>query len=164
LVNVDVDDRALAEAELDDLAFSEALDSEVNAALGTAAEIIKQWLAFYTPGGKDYMGPMSRRGSTGLTAASWEVVAVDRDEYFITNTNEPIITYLIEGTAAHWIYPAWAQALHWVDESGVDHFSKGHEVSGIVGTDIEGLAMEAAQPELDELFNAAIDAAERDVY
>lgn len=152
IVNMDMDgEEEVANLELQDLRFTGALNDEVNASLPQASEIIRRWLQYFTP-----------VGETEITAQSWIVVAVDRDEYFITNTNEPIITWIIEGTAEHFVAPVTASALHWTDFSG-EHFSKGHWVRGIVGTDIEGLAMDAADPELETLWDMAVDAASREM-
>lgn len=144
-------EEAFASMELEDLNFSGALMDEIYASLPYAADIILEKLVEFTP------------VRTGLTAASWQVVAVDRGEYFITNSNEPVITFLTEGTAEHRVEPVSAQALHWTDDSG-EYFSKGHTVAGIVGTDIEGLAMNEAEPELDQLWDAAVDAAMQESY
>jgi hypothetical protein len=149
MVEIDIQGEEEAYGELEDLDFSMRLDEQMGPALEQAANVIRQWLVYYTP------------TRTGRTAASWSVIAVDRDDYYITNTNEPIITYLTEGTAPHYIAPVQAQALHWV-ENGQDYFSMGHMVSGIVGVDIEEQALVASEPELDNLFDMAVDAATRD--
>ncbi len=116
-------------------------------ALNDAAQIIREQLYDATP------------KRTGETAEAWYVVAADRDEYFITNDNNEIITYLTEGTSAHFVAPVWAQALHWTDEGG-EYFSAGHMVSGIVGIPIEEIALEAAEPELDMLWDQAEEQAD----
>ena len=36
-----------------------------------------------------------------------------------------------DGSEDHWIFPTHAQALSWVGDDGVRHFSKGHEVRGV---------------------------------
>jgi hypothetical protein len=147
MVDIDFDsEEAFANMELEDLNFSTILDMEIYASLPYAADIILGHLIDYTP------------VRTGLTAASWQVIAVDRDEYYITNTNEPIITFLIEGTAAHDIYPVQASMLHWEDDAG-EHFAHSVHVQGILPTPIEELALDASTEELDQLWSAVVDTA-----
>lgn len=146
-VTIDSDELDSGADELENYGASYA--ANLDEALSTASEIIRSWLVYFTP------------KRTGLTAESWEVVAADRDDYYITNSNEPIISYLIEGTAAHDVFPVNAEVLHWEDESG-EHFAMHTHPSGIVGTDIEGLALDASDSELEELWDMAEDAADRD--
>jgi len=102
---------------------------------------------------------------TGETAASWTVIPGEFGEWFITNSNEPIITYLTQGTLAHWVAPVAAKALHWVDPlTGEDRFSKGHEVSGIYGVDIEGTALDAIDPFLEDVVETAEELAWNEAF
>ncbi len=130
------------EAETEQLASN--MQTEINASLARAAEIIRGWLEDYTP----------RR--SGLTATSWRVIAFGRDDYEISNLNEPIITFITEGTRPHDIY---GNPLHWTDDLGADHFAMHVSHPGTQPVDIVGMALDAAEPELDALFDAAIDAA-----
>jgi len=102
-------------------------------------------------------------GGTGLTAASWTVISLGLGQFYITNSNQPTIDFLTQGTTAHWIFPTTAKALSWIDEGGVRRFSMGHEVRGIIGFDIETLVMEEFDPILEGLVDAAVDAADREV-
>jgi hypothetical protein len=129
--------------------YGAALDREYSAAAGTAGEIVRGWLEDYTP----------RR--SGVTATSWRVIAFGRNDYEISNTNEPIITFLTEGTRGHDIYGhPW---LHWTDDDGFDHFAMHVWIPPREGIDIVGQALDAADPELDALWDAAEDAADRSV-
>lgn len=101
-------------------------------------------------------------GGTGATAAAWTVISLGMGDFYITNSNEPVITFITQGTAAHWVFPTVAKALHWIDESGRDRFSMGHEVRGIIGVDIEGIVMQEMDPFIENLMDAAIDAADRE--
>ena len=100
----------------------------------------------------------------GLTRMSWTVLVTGPGEFFITNSNEPVISYLTLGTGPHWVAPRWAKVLHWIDPvTGQDRFSTGHEVSGIVGLDIEETALDWLDPYIDGFLDAALDAADREV-
>jgi hypothetical protein len=148
MVDVDFDPGdSFEQMEYDEVEFHERLQEEIDSSLDDAANIILKWLITFTP------------VRTGTTAASWQVIAANRDDYYITNTNEPVISFLTEGTAPHG--PVFAQALHWVDpDTGEDIFAKW--VRGIMPTPIEDMAMEEADPELEQLWDMAIDAANRE--
>lgn len=150
-VELDTDQFAGLEYFFDD--WSEAWRDEMGATLATAAEVLRGWLEDYTP-----------RGKTGTTATSWRVIAFDRDNYEIMNTNEPIITFLTEGTRAHPIFAhplsGW---LHWTDDDGFDHFAHYVHHPGTAPIDIVGQALEAADSELNALWDAAEESADRDV-
>lgn len=131
--------------------YGAALDREFSAVGDRAAEIIRGWLEDFTP----------RR--SGVTATSWRVIAFGRNDYEITNTNEPIITFITEGTQPHMIEAGLGHYLHWTDDSGFDHFAQMVMHPGTEPVDIVGQALDAADPELEELWDAALDAADRDV-
>jgi hypothetical protein len=151
MVDVDFDPgESFEQMEYDELEFHERLQEELDIVLTQAAEIIRGWLQDYTP----------RR--TSLTATSWYVVAFDRNDYYITNTNEPIITFLTEGTRPHIIASHGGHPLHWVDEEKGDMFALWVYHPGTEGIDIVGQALDAAEPELDQLWDMAIDAANRE--
>lgn len=128
--------------------YGAALGREFSAVGDTAAEILRGWLQDYTP----------RR--SGVTATSWQVIAFGRNDYEISNSNEPIITFITEGTRPHDIY---GNPLHWTDEDGFDHFATHVRHPGTEPVDIVGQALDAADPELEALWDAALDAADRDV-
>jgi len=47
-------------------------------------------------------------------------------------SDDEVVGYLEYGTRDHWIFPVFAEVLHWVDPvTGEDCFSAGHVVSGI---------------------------------
>jgi hypothetical protein len=131
--------------------WGNALMPNIYVAMDQLANELKEWLEYLT--WKD----------SGLTAASWVVIPIDIGQFFITNTNEPVITFITQGTAAHFVAPVFAEALHWVDETG-EHFSKGHWVSGIVGEDFESEALEAMEDRIEELLQAAFDATDRAAF
>jgi hypothetical protein len=84
-------------------------------------------------------------------------------ELFITNSNEPVATFLSEGTITHWVEPVTAQALHWT-EGGVDFFSKGHMVSGITPHFIEWNALRDTEDDLIALLDEAESEAFDDAF
>lgn len=125
------------------------LGKEVDAGMEYVAERIRQTLYELTP------------KRTGFTAEAWTVLHVGSGEFFITNANEPIITFLSEGTVEHEIAPVRARALHWVDEAGIDRFSMGHRVLGIEPLNLEERALEENADLIDQIIDAAEDAAFR---
>jgi hypothetical protein len=132
--------------------YGNQLIRNVDAVMEYWARQIRDWLEWMTP-----------KGETGITAASWIVVPTGSPgEFFITNTNEPIATYLTMGTSAHWVGPVFARALHWVDETG-DHFSMGHWVRGIIGYDFVTEVLDMLQPDIDADIAAAEEAAWREI-
>jgi hypothetical protein len=100
---------------------------------------------------------------TGETARSWEVFHSGAWQIFITNSNEPVATFLSEGTVGHWVEPVVARALHWV-EGGIDFFSKGHMVTGIDPLFIEWNALESTREELIQLMDEAESLAFDDAF
>jgi len=122
--------------------FDDALKETIQDALDDYCEVLLKKLYEVTP--KD----------TGETAASWEVIPVAMWDFFISNSNEPIATFLSEGTVDHWVAPVTAKALHWT-VGGVSYFSKGHMVRGIQAMHLEQLAMDWTQPALEQLMDEA---------
>ena len=149
MVNVAIDSSEFDSLPDDIEKYAAAFGPEVDAAMGGLAEMLRAKLEEIT------------KKRTGETAAAWTVVAAGVGEFIVTNSNEPVITYLTQGTAAHFVRPVSAKALHWVDESGVDRFSMGHEVRGIVGEDYEAEALDWLEPYIDQFLDAADDAAWR---
>ena len=74
------------------------------------------------------------QSGTAVEARIWNQRVEDDPEF------ERIMFYLDLGTSDHWIFPVRAQALHWIDATGEDRFSKGHEVSGIRASDFSARA------------------------
>jgi hypothetical protein len=151
MVDIELDADEFAGLEFFFDKYGQVWMSEMSASLATAAEIIRGWLEDYTP----------RR--TGTTATSWRVIAFDRNDYDISNLNEPIITFLTEGTRPHRIPTSGNTLLHWTDNEGFDHFAMHVQHLGTEPIDIVGQALDAAEPELEELWDAADDAASRDM-
>lgn len=60
---------------------------------------------------------------------------ISNDEFIVYPSGEKsqLVGWLHYGTKRHFIAPKSAKALHWV-QGGKDRFSKGHYVSGIIGT------------------------------
>lgn len=123
-------------------AYNINLNLRVEAALDAYSPILLDALHDFTP------------QKTGETAQAWEVFHSGVWELFITNSNEPVATFLSQGTSAHWVEPAIAKALHWVMD-GVHFFSKGHMVSGIEPMNIEERALEATREDLIALMDQA---------
>jgi hypothetical protein len=133
-------------------AYNEALKVRISEALDKYSVILLDRLADLTP-----------IGETGETARSWEVFHSGVWEIFITNSNEPVSTFLSEGTIAHWVAPVTAQALHWT-EGGVDFFSKGHMVTGITPLFIEWNALRDTEDDLIALLDEAESEAFDDAF
>lgn len=104
------------------------------------------------------------RKDTGETAESWEVFHSDPMQIFITNSNEPVATFLSEGTMTHWVEPVLAKALHWIGPDGASWFSKGHFVTGITAHFIEWNALQDTADDLDTLIDAALDDAFEEAF
>lgn len=134
-------------------AFNSALSLRIEEALDAYAVILLDRLADLTP-----------IGETGETAQSWEVLHSGVWQLFITNSNQPISTFLSEGTMAHWVEPVTAKALHWIGPDGGSYFSKGHMVSGIKPLFIEWNALQQTSDELDELMAKAESLAFDDAF
>jgi len=111
----------------------------------------------------DRLADLTPIGETGETAQAWEVFYTER-EIFITNANEPVATFLSEGTMGHWVEPVLAKALHWIGPDGADWFSKGHMVRGITPRFIEWNALQDTADDLDTLIDAALDDAFEEVF
>lgn len=151
----DDDLRAMLEVEQKLVNYGNTLSQELDAALDYLADKIKEVLETTT-------WQLWPHGS-GLTASSWTVIPLGMGDFYITNSNEPTITYLTEGTAAHWIQPVSAKALRWYDEyTGQIHFSMGHQVRGIVGMDVEAIVMTTMDTYIDQVLDSCIDAADRE--
>lgn len=132
-------------------AYQEALQGRIQEALDEYSVILLDMLYDLTP------------QQTGETARSWEVFHSGVWEMFITNANEPVATFLSEGTLAHWVEPVVAKALHWV-EGGISFFSKGHMVTGITPMFIEERALAATNDDLIALIDKAEDLAFDDAF
>jgi hypothetical protein len=132
-------------------AYKDALNSRIQEALDKYSIILLDRLADLTP-----------IGETGETASSWEVFS-STWQIFITNSNEPVATFLSEGTVGHWIEPVTAQALHWTI-GGIDFFSKGHMVTGITPHFIEWNALQDTQDDLIALLDEAESEAFDDAF
>jgi len=137
--------------------YGDQLAEQLDAFMERLADEIRERLEQLTPvnAGPNYGEP------PGTTARSWFVLPVGAGDFFITNSNEPVITYITMGTAAHWVFPTVAKALSWIDETGGRRFSKGHMVSGIIGVDIETMVMNEFDPYIEAGLDQAIDAADR---
>jgi len=130
--------------------LAERLPINLDIAARTGAEILRQWLEDNTP------------QRTGLTSISWVVIPLDIGEYVITNTNDPIATFLSGGTAPHEIF---GNPLHWVDfETGEDRFATHVHHPGTAPLNLEERALQETEAEIDALWDAAIDAAERESF
>jgi hypothetical protein len=136
--------------EYDEVRFNETLKDELDISMDKAAKIIQGWLSDFTP------------KRTWKTATSWIVIPFDRDDYYITNTNEPIITFLTEDTKEHFIGAQHGHPLHWEDDDHNQFFAWWVIHPGTTGQDIVGQALNAAEPELEMLWDMAIDAANRE--
>jgi hypothetical protein len=144
-------------------AFNEAKDARLVEAFEKYAPILLEELWNLTP------------KKTGETAQSWEVFYdVAPMRLWMTNSNQPLATYLSMGTVDHWVEPlglhaeggqmgGWPQALHWV-VGGIDFFSKGHMVSGIMGLNMEQDAVLNTSDALDALIDEALDLAWDDAF
>jgi hypothetical protein len=109
--------------------------------LTDATQIAKANLRENTPGKKlpdEWVSTVQVSGRQGQGRVY--NTRVERDP----NTWEPIMGYLNFGTRTHWIEPVNAQALHW-EEFGQHYFSKGHIVSGILGS----FFMEGTQKQIE---------------
>jgi hypothetical protein len=133
-------------------AYSDALKTRIQEALDKYSIILLDRLADLTP-----------IGETGETARSWEVFHSGVWELFITNSNEPVSTFLSEGTVGHWVEPVNALALHWT-VGGIDFFSKGHMVTGIKPLFIEWNALQDTQDDLLNLLDEAESQAFDDAF
>lgn len=151
MVNMDFDEGDFGDLEDDLPKWGNALISNIDAGMIALAEAMRQRLYDIT------------KKKTGETASAWTVLPGAPGEFMITNSNSPIIDYLTLGTAAHFVAPVTAKALHWVDDSGQDRFSKGHWVSGIVGEDYEAEVLAEFDPIIETLIDASLDAADRTV-
>jgi hypothetical protein len=139
------------ETDLDNLSgglenFSKNLPDKIEAAMEFAAERIKDILEEIT----------TKR--TGFTAEAWTVIPVNPGEFVILNANEPVATFLSEGTAPHDIFPLTGQALHWTDETG-EHFAAYVHHPGTEGLQLEETALAMAEGYIDEVLDAAEDEA-----
>lgn len=141
-MTIDPDD-TFGDMEASYTKYAAALDRNIQIAMEAAAEMLLGFLVSFTP------------VKTGETAGAWAVVPGEWHEFYITNSNTPVIDYLTEGTSAHQILPIIAKALHWISDVGGDAFSKGHFVSGIMPIPIEDLALDELDAYLDQLFDAA---------
>jgi hypothetical protein len=142
-MTIDPDD-TFGKLELEFELYGDRLEANVQIAMEAAANMLLSLLISFTP------------IDTGMTAASWAVIPGDWHEFYVTNSNTPVIDYLTEGTSAHQVLPVIAKALHWIDEvSGGDRFSKGHWVKGIMPIPIEEMALDELDPILDQLLDAA---------
>ena len=126
--------------DIDD--YLDRFQTYVDDAMRQAAELVRDKLEEITP------------KLTGFTAASWVVISVGWGEFYITNSNEPVATFLSEGTAPHDIYPVSAEALHWVDESG-EHFAKHVYHPGTEGLNLEETALAETSDDVDRLIAEA---------
>ena len=150
MVELEIDDLDLEKEAESMERLAERLPIQLDIAMHAAAELIRDKLEEITP--KD----------TGLTAISWVVVPIDRGVYVITNTNDPIATFLSEGTAPHEIF---GNPLHWVDlDTGEDRFAMHVHHPGTRALYLEDSAMLACEPEIQALEDAAMEAAERESY
>lgn len=130
--------------------LAERLPINLDIAMRAAAELLMEKLFEITP-----------KKST-LTATSWVVIPIDRGQYLIANTNDPIATFLSEGTAPHEIF---GNPLHWVDlETGEDRFAMHVHHPGTQPLYLEDSALLACEPEIQALEEAAIEAAERESF
>lgn len=134
-------------------AYNAALTTRIDEAFDAYSVILLDRLADLTP-----------IGETGETAQSWEVFHSGVWQLFITNSNQPISTFLSEGTMAHWVEPVTAKALHWIGPDGGSYFSKGHMVSGIKPLFIEWNALQQTSDALDELMEKAESQAFDDAF
>ena len=122
--------------------FADVLPEKTDLAMRLGAERVREILEEITP------------KRTGFTAAAWTVIPVDVGQFVIINANEPIATFLSEGTAPHDIFPVNAQALHWTDESG-EHFAAYVHHPGTEPLNLEETALQMAEPDLEELLDNA---------
>ena len=132
--------------------YTETLKVRIDEALDDYAVILLDRLYDLTP------------KETGETAESWEVFHSNTWEIFITNSNEPVATFLSQGTIGHWVEPVIAKALRWIGPEGVAFFSKGHMVSGITPLFIEWNALESTREDLNQLLDQAEDLAFTDAF
>jgi hypothetical protein len=139
--------------------FGNSLAANLDAAMERLAdEILKRLRQFTSVNAR----PWNASEPPGTTRDSWTVLPVGQGEFYITNSNTPVIDYITLGTAPHKVFPTFAKALHWIDDEGVDRFSKGHLVQGIIGIDIEDMVMTEMDPYIESLMDMAIDAADRE--
>ena len=150
MVFIEIDDSDLEKEAQSMENLAERLPINLDIAMHAAADLIRDKLEEITP------------KRTGLTAISWTVIPLDRGEYLITNTNDPIATFLSEGTAPHEIF---GNPLHWVDlDTGEDRFAMHVHHPGTQPLYLEDSAMLACEAEIQALEDAAIEAAERESY
>lgn len=97
---------------------------------------------------------------TGFTAESWTVLHVGEGEFFITNSNEPVITFLLEGTNPHDIprepMPP-GRWLHWFDDFGGEHFAKQVHHPGTEAQPIIEEALAEIDDDIAEALATAVD-------
>jgi hypothetical protein len=139
--------------------WANTLETQLEAFMERLAEQILAELKYWTPVYHGYNPP---KEPPGTTRESWTVIWEGQDGFFITNSNEPVITYLTIGTAAHDVYPVWARVLHWIDEAGQHHFAMHTHPKGIIGFDIEEAVMREFDPIIEAGLDACIDAADRE--
>jgi hypothetical protein len=151
MVEMEIDGDDIDDLRRDFENYTEKLPEELNIAMEACAERIKEILERITP------------KNTGLTAISWTVIPMGMGEFVITNDNEPIATFLSEGTVAHRIPSVGYAKLHWVDEGGEDRFASWVWHPGTQPLYLEDSAMLEAEPFIEEMLDAAEDAAWREV-
>lgn len=94
-------------------------------------------LAYWTFERLIELTPKSGRSREGERVVdSWELKFLHyvmwRELAWSVLSEHEVIGYLEYGTREHWIFPRFANVLHWVDpDTGEDCFSMGHIVSGI---------------------------------
>jgi hypothetical protein len=142
MVEIEIDSSEFDSLPEDLTNFSEILPEKTDLAMRLGAERVREILEEITP------------KRTGFTASAWTVIAVDVGEFVILNANEPIATFLSEGTAPHDIFPVSAQALHWMDETG-EHFAAYVHHPGTEPLNLEETALAMAEPDVQQYLDEA---------
>jgi hypothetical protein len=134
--------------------YADNFPKQLDIAMAAAAELVRQKLVEITP------------KRTGFTAEAWVVIPMGIGEFVITNSNEPIASFLSEGTSPHPIDPVSARVLHWVsinaEGAAGDVFAMHVDHPGTQPLNLEDVAMLEVEPMIDDLIDAADDAAARE--
>jgi len=116
-----------------------ALRRQVETAISDLGEQIVAYLN-ENSGSKEWMSAVTSESDTDFNFNLLiQNSKANRDETF-----GQVLLFLNNGTVTHWVYPREGNTLHWV-EDGEDHFSKGHQVSGIAPRNFLEHATEMAQ-------------------
>lgn len=121
-----------------------ALRRQVETAILAMGEQIVAYLNEHS-GSKEWLAAVTAESDTDFNFNLLiQNSKANRDEAF-----GQVLLFLNNGTVTHWVYPREGHTLHWV-EDGEDHFSKGHQVSGIAPRNFLEHATEMARQLADQ--------------